>query len=151
MNKTTMSGCAVLIASTFFMTGCPSSLGHRLKPAETTSVSKNGDAVCFVVPDAKNYQPTMISIGPRGGASDKLYLRQYPKLAINNGQLCITPTFYHFPDKGQFIVTYVLDIPYENDAVRTVITGIEFTGGEVKTFRLADNETARPYSESNTQ
>lgn len=130
------------MALMLILAGCPGR-GDRLKADETTVVSKQGEDVCFFVPDAKNYQPTLISINPRGTLPQNLSVIDSPKLSIRNNALCIPPEFYEFPDKGQYIVQFILKIPGDWDSVRSVVTSIEFTGKSVKTIHLSDSEILR--------
>lgn len=80
---------------------------------ETTSVSKAGEDVRFQVLNAKSYQPSLIAINPRGTPPQKLSVTDLANLTVKNGELCISPNFYRFPAKGQFIVQNILDVPGE--------------------------------------
>lgn len=147
MNKLAKTYFPLFLTSVFFLTGCPGR-GDRLIADETTTVSRQHENVCFYVPDAKNYRVSLIAINPRGIPSGQYKVRDLPDLHIINSELCITPEFYRFPDKGQFIVNYILEKPGEPNTIRSVATGIEFSGNNVTTFRLADNETVRKYGDS---
>lgn len=132
----------LLVASIVLLTGCPGS-GDRLKADETAVVSKIGENICFQVPDAGSYQPTLIAINPRGTPPQKLKVTDSPTLAVENGKLCISPDFYHFPEKGQYIVQYILEAPGDQDSQRSVVTGIEFSDGHVENIPLNEGETTR--------
>lgn len=141
MNRTKINAL-LLITSIFFLTGCPGS-GDRLKADETTTVSKVGENICFSVPDAGNYQPSLISINPIGTPPQQLSVKDSPDLTINHGNLCIPPGFYRFPDNGQYIVQYILEEPGKQGSQRSVVTGIKFSGGHVANIPLTDSETTR--------
>ncbi|WP_345827489.1 putative T6SS immunity periplasmic lipoprotein [Erwinia sp. HDF1-3R] len=134
--------CSILlIASIFFLTGCPGS-GDRLTADETTTVSQTREDVCFVVSNAANYQPSLISINPRGTPPQKLSVTDSPDLRVKNGRLCIQPNFYRFTDKAQYVVQYILEAP-GGLPQRSVVTGIEFSQGQVKSIPLKDSEITR--------
>ncbi|MFB0713971.1 putative T6SS immunity periplasmic lipoprotein, partial [Buttiauxella noackiae] len=98
---------ALLLVSLVTMTGCPGS-GDRLRPDEEATVIRVGDSLCFGVPEAEDYQPADIAINPRGTPFKEEYIIFSPALSVTDGQLCVPSSFYAFPDKGQFIVSYVL-------------------------------------------
>lgn len=91
----------------FMLTGCPEP-GNRMRFDETAQVSQQGDNVCFNVTDAQDYQPADIGINSRGIPSKEKNFNFTPDLTVANGKLCIPPSFYRFPDKGHFIIEYVL-------------------------------------------
>ncbi|WP_329957385.1 putative T6SS immunity periplasmic lipoprotein [Gibbsiella quercinecans] len=124
------------------MAGCSGS-GDRLKADETTTVSKIGEDICFQVPDVGNYQPSLIAINPRGTPPQKLSVTDSPDLAVENGKLCIPPGFYQFPDKGQYIVQFILEALGDRRAQRSIVTGIALSGGHVESIPLTDSEITR--------
>ncbi|WP_017803113.1 putative T6SS immunity periplasmic lipoprotein [Winslowiella toletana] len=132
----------LLLSSLFALTGCPGS-GDRLKADETTTVNKVGSDICFLVPDAEDYQPTLIAINPRGTPPKNLSVTDMPDLAIQNGKLCIPPSFHQFPEEGQFIVQYILASKSDKDSRRSVVTGLEFSDGRVHNIPLTDQEITR--------
>jgi len=132
----------LLVASIVLLTGCPGS-GDRLKADETAAVSKIGENICFQVADAGSYQPTLIAINLRGTPPQKLKVTDSPALAVKNEKLCIPPDFYHFPEKGQYIVQYILEESDGHASQRSVVTGIEFSDGHVKSIPLTEGETTR--------
>ncbi len=134
-----LSGMCLLI-----LTGCPGP-GDRFIPNETTSVSKQGENVCFSIADAQDYQPADIGINPRGTPSKEKDFNFSPGLAIADGKLCIPPSFYHFPDEGQFVVEYLLISKKYDDAPRKFVVGVGVGHGKVYNFPLTDREIARPY------
>lgn len=142
MKSTSKISPLLLVASITFLAGCLGS-GDRLKADETAAVSKIGENICFQVPDAGRYQPTLIAINPRGTPPQKLKFTDSPALAIENGKLCISPDFYHFPEKGQYIVQYILEAPDDRASQRSVVTGIEFSDGHVESIPLNEGETTR--------
>lgn len=98
-----LSGLCLLV-----LTGCPG-LGDRMTSDETALVRREGDSVCSNVTDAQDYQPASIGINPRGTPSKEKNFNFSPDLTATDGQLCIPPSFYRFPGKGQFIVEYLLN------------------------------------------
>ncbi|HDR2783594.1 TPA: hypothetical protein QCJ60_002921 [Enterobacter sichuanensis] len=114
-------------------------------PNETTSVSKQGENVCFSIADAQDYQPADIGINPRGTSSKEKDFNFSPGLTIADGKLCIPPSFYHFPDEGQFVVEYLLISKKYDDAPRKFVVGVGVGYGKVYNFPLTDREIARPY------
>ncbi len=132
--------------SLILLTGCPGS-GDYLQPDEVTTVSSRGDNVCFSIPDPQDYQPVSISIDPRGTRFRDRKIMFDPTLRIVNSQLCIPPSFHHFPDKGQFIVRYVLQSERHKDTPRRMVAGIEIGNDCVFDIPLTDMEAVRPYSE----
>lgn len=142
MKYKTISSSLLLVTSIFFLTGCPGS-GDRLKADETTTVSKVGADICFQVPKAENYHPSLIAINPRGTPAQNLSATDLPDLTIKNGKLCIPPSFYQFPNNGQYIVQYILESPDTQGSQRSVVTGIEFSDGHVENIPLTDSETTR--------
>jgi hypothetical protein len=142
MNNLIKIRSSILTASVIFLSGCPGS-GDRLKADETTTVSKVGAEVCFDIPDASDYQPSLIAINPRGTPPQKLSIKDSPDLTVANGKLCLPPTFYQFSEKRQYIVQYILQKPDDQQSQRSVVIGVEFTGDDVETFTLNANETTR--------
>lgn len=142
MKNNSKMSCLIVLTSVFLLAGCPGS-GDRLKADETTTVSKVGENICFQVPDARNYRPSLIAINPRGTPAQKLSATDSPDLAINNGELCIPPSFYHFPENGQYVVQYILEAPNERQSPRSVVAGIKFSDGRVENITLTDSETTR--------
>ncbi|WP_312456018.1 putative T6SS immunity periplasmic lipoprotein [Pseudescherichia sp.] len=140
MKSTNKISPLLLVASISLLAGCPGS-GDRLKADETAAVSKCGENICFQVPDAGSYQPTLIAINPRGTPPQKLKFTDSPMLAVENGNLCLSPDFYHFPENGQYIVQYILEAPGDRDPQRSVVTGIEFSDGHVRSIPLNEGET----------
>lgn len=132
----------LLIAAICLLAGCPGA-GDRLIPNETATVSKAGEDICFQVSDARNYHASLIAINPRGTPAQTLSVTDAPDLPLRDGKLCIPPGFYRFPDQGQYIVQYILTRPGERETPRSVVAGIEFTDGQVKSIPLTDRETTR--------
>ncbi len=133
----------LIVSSIFFLSGCPGS-GDRLKADETTTVSKIGADICFAVPNTGNYQPSLIAINPRGTEPKNLSVTESPDLTVKNNRLCISPKFHRFPEKGQYIVQYILNVPGDRALpARSVVTGIEFSDGGVKNIPLNDSEITR--------
>ncbi len=140
---TNKSPCLLLIvAGSIALTGCPGQ-GDRLKADETTSVMKEGDNVCFVVPDARDFQPSFIAINPRETPVQERKYTFLPQLKVRDEKLCIPPSFYSFSMNGQFVVNYILKSRTQDDSPRSVVIGIEFRQGSVVNFPLATNEIAR--------
>ncbi|MGL5424621.1 MAG: putative T6SS immunity periplasmic lipoprotein [Serratia fonticola] len=132
------------------LTGCPG-VGDRMRFDETAQVRAVGDKVCFSVSEAQDYQPAIISINPRNTTSFEKKFTDNPNLSVKEGVLCIPPAFYRFPDKGQFIVEYVLTSPTHRETPRKVVVGLEISQGRIYNVPLTDMEISRPYSEVNKQ
>lgn len=132
------------IFSIVLLTGCPEG---RWRFDEEATVSARGKNICFAVPDAGEYQPVNIAINPRGTPSKNQQVIFKPTLSIVDGLLCIPPSLYVFPEKGQFIVSFVLHSVNGVETSRRFISGVEVDGGCVFNFPLTDKEIARPYSE----
>lgn len=126
------------------LTGCP---GDRWQFDEEATVSTRGENICFAVPGAEDYQPVNIGINPRGTLlrEEEIFFR--PVLKVEKGLLCLPPSFYHFPNKGQFIITYVLHSKRHKDTPRRMVSGVEITDGCIFNIPLTDMEIVRPYSE----
>ncbi|WP_244263010.1 putative T6SS immunity periplasmic lipoprotein [Yersinia mollaretii] len=132
------------------LTGCPG-IGDRVRFDETAQVRIVGDDVCFLVADAQDYQPADMGINPRGTASKNKTFIFEPNLTVANGKLCIPPSFYHFPDKGQFIVEYILISKKYKDEPRKVVVTLEVMDGHIYNIPPNDMEITRPYSEMNKE
>lgn len=126
------------------LTGCPGP-GDRFIPPETTSVIKQGKNVCFNITDAEDYQPADMGINPRGTPSKEKDYNFSPNLTIIDGLLCIPPSFYQFPDKGKFIVEYILISKKHDDEPREFVVGVGVNHGQVYNIPLNEREIARPY------
>jgi len=126
------------------LTGCP---GDRWRFDELAIVSTVKDNVCFSVPDASDYQPVSIAINPRGTPSKEQRIIFDPELRVANGQLCIPPSFYFFPENGQFIVSYILHSENHKETPRKLVAGMGILNGCVFNITLTDMEIVRPYSE----
>ncbi len=83
-------------------------LDQRYKPAETAAVVLKGDQVCFAIPSPDDYQPVFISVAPRHTPHRARWYQQQPRLSVVNGEMCIPPQVYKFPDKGQFVTSFTL-------------------------------------------
>ncbi|EAQ4906427.1 hypothetical protein FCJ48_18335 [Salmonella enterica] len=116
-----------------------------MTPDETALVSQKGDSVCFTVTDAQDYQPASIGINPRGTPSKEKDFNFSPGLTIADGQLCIPPSFYRFPDKGQFIVEYSLTSETHKDAPRNVVVTLEVNHGNIYNVTPTEREISLPY------
>jgi hypothetical protein len=135
---------AISIILSLVLTGCPDYAAYRL-PDETTSVIKTVDGICFKVSDAGDYQPSFISINPRGTPSKEQQFTSKPNLQIKNGQLCVPPSFYKFPDNGQFLADYVLRSKTRENSPRNVVVGFELRNGHLYSIELTNIEISRPY------
>jgi len=128
----------------FMLTGCPGP-GDRMRFDETAQVSQQGDNVCFNVTDAQDYQPADIGINPRGIPSKEKNFNFTPDLTVANGKLCIPPSFYRFPDKGQFIIEYVLISKKHEDKRRSFVITLEINRGHIYNVTPTEREIALPY------
>lgn len=137
---------ALFLVSLVMLTGCPGT-GDRLRPDEEAIVTQGGGDLCFGVPDAGDYQPANIAINPRGTEFRAREIIFSPALYVTDGLLCIPSSFYAFPDKGQFIVSYVLKSKRHKNEPRRMVAGLEILQGRVFNIPLTDMEILRPYSE----
>ena len=126
------------------LTGCPGP-GDRMTPDETATVSRRGDNVCFTVTNAQDYQPADIGINPRGTPSKHKDFNFSPDLTVTDGQLCIPPSFYRFPDKGQFIIEYLLTSKTHKEAPRNVVVILEINQGRFYNVTPTEREITLPY------
>lgn len=108
-----MKICAKCVPFLFLplLSGCPMGdrLDQRYKPAETTSIELKSEQICFGILSAEDYQPVFISIAPRHTPHKERWYQQYPRLSVNNGEMCIPPGVYKFPAKGQFVASFTLE------------------------------------------
>ena len=133
-----------LLPSIFLLAGCPGQ-GDILQPDEITTVQKTGHNICFLVPDAGEYQPTILTIGLRDKPADKMWRGDNPSLKVQNSQLCITPALYRFSEPGQYVVRYVLKSSEAKKPIRSVVAAIEVSKAGVRNLPLQSNEGVRPY------
>lgn len=125
------------------LTGCPGP-GDRMRFDETAQVSQQGDNVCFNITDARDYQPANMGINPRSTPSKEKNFNFSPGLTVADGTLCIPPSFYHFPDKGQFIIEYLL-ISKKYDEPRSFVITLEINGGRIYNVTPTEREISLPY------
>lgn|GEM_PF-392906 len=134
-----LSGMCLLM-----LTGCPGP-GDRGRFDETAQVSQQGDSVCFNVTDAEDYQPADIGINPRGISSKENNFNFTPNLTVSDGKLCIPPSFYRFPRKGQFIIEYVLTSKKHHDEPRSFVITLEINNYHIYNVTLTEREINLPY------
>ncbi|QKJ87263.1 hypothetical protein PMPD1_2318 [Paramixta manurensis] len=132
----------LLLISSILVTGCPG-IGDRLQPDETTSVSKIRDEICFLVPNSRDYQPIFIAINQRNKPSQEMTFTRKPDLHVQNGQLCLPADFYAFPEKGEFIVQYILASQKDSESRRSVVSAFEIANGRVHNLTLTRQEITR--------
>ncbi|ALB70158.1 hypothetical protein VG539_002875 [Cronobacter muytjensii] len=132
------------LLSVFLLSGCPGA-GDRLTPSETTTVTLVSQNVCFSVPDAQDYWPSIIIIAPRNTPPKERWYREKPALNVKDGQLCLPPSFYTFKTQTPYIVEYVLLPGAKNssEASRHVVAGFELTNGNIRALALNDSEISR--------
>lgn len=126
------------------LTGCPGP-GDRLTPDETAKVTQKGENVCFSIDDSRDYQPANIGINPRGTLSKDKNFYFSPDLTIADDLLCIPPSFYRFPDKGQFIVEYTLTSNKYDDSPRKFVVTFEINSGHIYNVTPTEREILLPY------
>ncbi|MFO6296725.1 putative T6SS immunity periplasmic lipoprotein [Rahnella selenatireducens] len=134
-----LSGICLLV-----LTGCPGP-GDRMRPDETAQVSQQDDSVCFNVTDAQDYQPADMGINPRGIPSKNKNFNFSPDLKVTDGKLCIPPSFYRFPDKGQFIVEYILTSAKHEGEPRKFVVTLEVNHGHIYNVTPTEREISLPY------
>lgn len=99
--------------------------------------------VCFEIGDADNYQLSAIAISPRGTPFNQQKFMFGSYLKIADGKLCIPPSFWPLPDKGQFIVRYILTSVTQSSRPRKIVTGVEVSNGQVFGISLTNQEALR--------
>lgn len=132
------------LLTVFMLAGCPGQ-GDRLTPSETTTVKRIAQNVCFSAPDAEHYQPSVIIIAPRNTPPKERWYREKPALNVEDGQLCLPPSFYAFKTQTPYIVEYAL-IPTrenKNGASRHVVVGFELTDDKVQPLTLNESEISQ--------
>ncbi|EOL9003123.1 putative T6SS immunity periplasmic lipoprotein [Cronobacter turicensis] len=132
------------LLTVFLLAGCPGQ-GDRLTPSETTTVKLSAQNVCFSVPHAEHYQPSIIIIAPRNTLPKERWYRNKPALNVKDGLLCLPPSFYAFKKQTPYIVEYAL-IPTRDTgsvASRHVVVGFELTNDTVRPLRLNDSEISQ--------
>jgi hypothetical protein len=129
------------IVSVFTLTGCPWG-GMKYYPAETASVWIKNESVCFYVPDSEDYQPVFISINLRSTPSRERNFTDQPKIRATEGKLCISPSFYTFPDtsKDPFIIEVVLQSQDKSNHPRSFVVGFEMINGRTRDVPLTTRE-----------
>jgi hypothetical protein len=132
----------LVIIFLFVITGCPG-VGDTVHPDEEAKVSMSGGIICLTVTNAEDYQPTIIAINPRGRPTKQQEFTDNPNLTVRSGQLCIPPSFYQFPNEGEFIIEFVLDSNKKHLHPRSIVTGIELSKGQVRRILLNDDEFTR--------
>lgn len=126
------------------LTGCPGR-GDYYRFDETVTVSTRGDNVCFSIPEPEDCQPVSVSIAPRETRFRDRQITFEPSLRIVNGQLCIPPSLYLIPDKGQFIVRSVLHSECDKDTPCIMVAGIAIADRCIFDIPLNDMKAVRPY------
>lgn len=126
------------------LTGCPGP-GDRARFDETAQVIQQGDSVCVNITDAQDYQPADIGINPRGTPPKEKDFNFTPGLTISDGKLCIPPSFYRFPDKGQFIIESVLVSKKHGNEPRNFVITLEVNRGRIYNVTPTEREISLPY------
>ncbi|WP_350319014.1 putative T6SS immunity periplasmic lipoprotein [Lelliottia wanjuensis] len=130
--------------SLLILTGCPGP-GDRMQFDETAVVMQQSESVCFNVNDSQDYQPADMGINPRGIPSKEKKFDFSPDLKVSDGKLCIPPSYYHFPDNGQFIVEYVLKSNKNEDITRSVVVILGIKNGHIFNLTPTEKEISLPY------
>ena len=141
MTRAMLLSCCLTI-----LTGCPG-YGDILLSDKEAVVSMEGQNVCFWVKGYEKYKPVLISISPRGVEYGKVRSIINPPLISIDNKWCVTPSFYAFPNQGQYIVMYGIAIGGASDRIQRVVSGVELSNGHVRNFHLTDMEIMRPYNE----
>lgn len=142
--------CSAPFFIILLLSGCP--WGEmKYYPDETASAYMNGDSLCFLIPNGTDYEPVIISINLRSTPPKERSFIDKPLLKIVEGQLCIPPSFYHFPDssQGPFIIEFVLQSQNKNFRPRSFVIGFEMINRRAYDIPLTDMEISRPYNEMN--
>lgn len=112
---------------------------------ETAIVSKEGSSVCMNITNAQDYQPVDMGVNIRGTPSKEKNYDFSPNLTVNNGRLCIPPSFYQFPDKGQFIIEYVMKSKKNPKRPRNFVVTLEVDKGRIFNVTPTQREIFLPY------
>jgi hypothetical protein len=137
----------VLVLFLFLLlTGCPYS-GDQWHFDEEVKINVKKENVCLDIEDPEGYQPKNIAINPRGTHTKDQEITFNPELSLVGNQLCIPPTFYHFPNQGQFIISTVLTSTVNKSEPRRLVAAVEISQGIITSIPLTDLEIVRPYSE----
>lgn len=138
-----------VLLATLMLTGCPvmdRDLDKRYAPADISTITLTGDDVCMAVPYPSDYQLRMISINPRGTDPKTWWYKAEPdlKLTINQGQICIPPSFYTFEPHRQYVIRTVMwsDKKYQQTQYggRAVIAAFEIEDGHAWRVILEERE-----------
>lgn len=86
-----------------------------------------------------------MGINPRGIPSKNKNFNFSPDLKVTDGKLCIPPSFYRFPDKGQFIVEYLLTSEKHQGEPRNFVVTLEVNHGHVYNVTPTEREIFLPY------
>jgi len=135
--RSALLSCVCLLV----LTGCPEDLGVRFD--KTARVSREDDSICFTGTDIQNYKLAGIGINSRGITTKSKDFILSPDLSVVDGKLCIPPSFYHFPDNGQYIVEY--RSPSEDNKSRRVVVTFEINNGHVYNVTPTEREIFLPY------
>lgn len=126
------------------LTACPGP-GDRMNFDETAQIRVVGDKVCFLVGNALDYQPADMGINRRGTLAKEKHFVFNPDLKVMDGELCIPPSFYRFPQTGQFLIEYIL--VSKKSPPRKVVVALEIVAGRINRVPPNDREISRPYSQ----
>lgn len=133
-----------LFPTMLMLTGCPGP-GDRMRFDETAQVSVVEESVCFSIAEPQDYQPKDMGINPREIPSKNKNFNFSPGLKVTDGKLCIPPSFYRFPDKGQFIVEYLLTSEKHQGEPRNFVVTLEVNHGHVYNVTPTEREIFLPY------
>ncbi|WP_455916865.1 putative T6SS immunity periplasmic lipoprotein [Pantoea agglomerans] len=82
---------------------------------------------------------------PGGISSKEKNFDFTPNLTVSDGKLCIPPSFYRFPHKGQFIIEYVLTSKKHHDEPRSFVITLEINNDHIYNVTLTEREINLPY------
>ena len=136
------------LISVFTLTGCP--WGEmKYYPAEKVIAWMKNDAVCFSVPESRDYQPVFISINLRGTPPKKKRFVENPILLVRENNLCVPPSFYQFPDNSEspYIVEFILQSKNKSNPPRSFIAGFNMIAGKASGVQLTKLEYDVPVRE----
>lgn len=134
------------------LTGCP--WGQMKYYAdETAHVYQKGDEVCFLIPDAGDYQPIYLSVNPRGTPAAERKFTALPSLKVVNGEFCLPPSFRRFPatSLAPFIVHLVLRSQSAANHPRNFVIGFSIINNQVHDAVLTSREFDRPSMQAGKQ
>lgn len=125
------------------LTGCWL-LGDYTAPNEIGQVSKTDAGVCFQIKNASDYYVHYLSIRDRDAPTRSGFNKKLPALKIAHDQLCISETYYHFPNSGEINIDIALRSPTKKMRRRFIISEFNMVNGEPHPFAPSEYSIPQP-------